>query len=109
MTDPSAEAEPHHAGRNDNPSGRHKTDRLRRRVEIQPGCAAIRAGNLCRRVHFHIAHEREVNYKPAVTDAVTGGIMPASTHGNLKLICPCKIKSDCDITSTDTTCNDRRT
>ena len=40
---------------------------------------------------------------------MAGGIVPTSTHGHLKFVCPREIKSDCHIASTDTTRDHGRT
>jgi hypothetical protein len=92
VTYPAAEGESGHAGRADHAPRRNQTDGLRRRVEIEPGRAALGAGGPRIAVDVDPAHQREIDHEPAVTDAVSGGVVPASAHGHFQRLAPREVE-----------------
>lgn len=108
VADAAAEAQPAHTGGADDAPGSDEAEGLGRRVEVEPRRAAAGAGDPCVAVHFHRAHQGEVDHEPAVTDAVSGGIVPASAHGHLELVRPCEIEGGRDIAGSDATRDHRR-
>ena len=70
----------------DDPAGRDETRSLRRRVEVSPGRAALCARDPRVGVDLDPSHVGEVDHEPALTDAVSGWVVPASAHGDLE---PC--------------------
>ena len=108
VTESAAEAEPDHTGGAVDASGRDEAEGLRRLVEIEPCRAAVGAGDPRLAIHFDPAHQREVDHQPVITDAVAGGIVPPSAHGQGQLVRPCEIESDRDIASAEATRDHRR-
>src|SRR5215468_11988164 len=83
MADSAAEGQPGDPGRADDAPRRDETEALGRRVEIEPGRAAIGAGGPGVAVDVDPAHEREIDHQAALAHAVSGGVVPASAYGDL--------------------------
>jgi hypothetical protein len=98
----STEAEPSYTRRNDNASGRDETEGLSRRVEIQPGRATLGTGDPHLSIHFNFSHSQEINYKSAITNTVTSGIVSSSSHSHLKFVRSREIECNRNILSTNT-------
>jgi hypothetical protein len=84
VADSAAEGEAGNAGRADHASGSDEAERLRRRVEVEPGGAARGPRDPRVAVYVDPAHQREVDHEPAVQDAVSGGVVPAAAHRHLQ-------------------------
>jgi hypothetical protein len=108
VADPSAEGESAHAGGADDTSGCHKTERLRRRVELEPSRATVGVGNARVGVYSNGAHPGEVDHEPAVEDAVSGRIVSASTHRDLERKSSCELERRRDVVRPDAARDHRR-
>ncbi len=108
VPDAAAEREPPDPGRADDASGRDEAERLGRRVEVEPGRAALRTGDSRLAVHVDGAHGREIDHEPAVDDAVPRRIVPASPNGNFQVVRAREIECGRDITRTGAARDHRR-
>ncbi len=74
------------------PPGRDETDRLRRRVEVEPGGAAGGTGDPRLRVHVDVPHRREVDHEAVVADAMPSGIVPTTANRDLQSVLACELE-----------------
>ena len=80
-----AERKAGHAGGADDPSGRDEAERLSGRVEVEPGRAPFRASDTRSRPPRPCASP-QVDHEPVVEDAVSGGVVAASSNGDLQFL-----------------------
>src|SRR5439155_19497081 len=71
--------------------------RLGRGVEVEPGRAALGAGAPRLAVDLDLAHRGEVDDQPAVADAMAGGVVPTSAHGDLQGVRSCEVEGGCHV------------
>jgi len=107
VADTSAERESAHAGGADDASRSDEAVRLRGRVEIEPGSAAGSPRDSRVGLHLDPPHCREVDHEAVVTDAVAGGVVPASPNGDLQLMGAGKVERGRDVSGDDATYDDR--
>jgi hypothetical protein len=103
MADPSAQGQPGHPGRADDAPGRNQTEALGRRVEIEPRRTAIGTGSPDVAVDLHSAHQRQIDHHAALADAVFGGVVPTSAHGDLQRVRPGEGKGPPHVADIETT------
>src|SRR5262249_4800318 len=108
MPNAAAECETADAGRNHAAARRHESDRLGRRIEIEPGRAALRSGEAVTRVHLYSTHHRQIDDQTIVTDAVACRIVSAAAHGNFEIMFLCEFEGNGDIPGTRTACDHSR-
>ena len=92
VPDATAEREPAHARRADDAPGRDQAERLRRRVEVEPGRSAVGPGDPGSCIDLHATHRREVDHEPVVDRAVSGGIVPAPANGDVEPVRACEVE-----------------
>ncbi len=106
--DAAAESEAGHAGGADDPAGSDEPEGLRRRVEVEPGRAALGAGDPRVAVDVDRAHEGEIDDEPVVDDAVPRRIVAASAHGHLQIVRSSEVEGDSDVAGAEATRDHRR-
>ena len=94
---------PHNASRSDEPV------RLRCRVEVEPGRAAIGVRDPRVRVDLDRLHLREVDHETVVEHAVAGRVVATSTDSDLKLIRAREGEGSLDVGGAETAGDHRRT
>jgi hypothetical protein len=60
--------------------------RLRRRVEVEPGGAALGDGDACVRIDLDVPHPRQVDHQALVNGAVPGRVVAAAPDGDLQAV-----------------------
>jgi hypothetical protein len=92
-----AEGEAGDAGRADDAPGRDQPVPLGRRVEVEPGGAALADGQAGVGVDIDRPHPREVNHETVVHHTVAGRVVAATAHGDLQRVRPCEVQGGGDV------------
>src|SRR6266487_5141625 len=106
MADSAAEGQPGDPGRANDAPGCNEPEALGHRVEIEPPRTAIGAGGPGVAVDVHPAHQRKIDHYAALADAVSGGVVPTSAHGDLQRVRPGEVKGPRHIAGVETAHDD---
>ena len=81
---------------------------LRRCVEVEPGGAALGAGDARTSVDLDLPHPRDVDHQSSIDCAVPGWVVSAAADGYLQLTRLREPKSGCDVLGVEAACDDGR-
>jgi hypothetical protein len=84
VSDPPAEGEAGDPGRADHAAGRDQAVGLGRRVEVEPGGAALGDSEAGVGIDLHVPHPREVDHQAVVDRAVSGRVVTPAADSDLK-------------------------
>ena len=86
VADAASEGEAGDPGGADHAAGRDEAMRLGGRVEVEPGGAALGAGQARVRIDLDVPHPRQVDHQTVVDGAVPGGVVAAAADGDLQVV-----------------------
>src|SRR5439155_19591173 len=108
VADAAAECQPRNARRAHDAAWWDQPDRLRRRIEVEPGRAAGGPCDASLAVDVDGAHQGQVDHEAVVDGAMPRRIVAAPAHRHLQFVRAREVEGDRDVAGTQATCNQRR-